>query len=104
MTTRHTCGGPVWGRKTPGCPRCDELLGGATPAPRFPSRYGSEPIPPRSDEQATLYRVDLGQPMLDFPHPFLAGPTGEPAVYTLGEATRVARLFGGRVAPVKVVP
>lgn len=30
-TTRHTCGGPVFGRKTPGCPRCDELLAGAEP-------------------------------------------------------------------------
>jgi len=28
-TTRHTCGGPAFGRKTPGCPRCDELLAGA---------------------------------------------------------------------------
>jgi hypothetical protein len=28
-TTKHTCGGPVFGRKTPGCPRCDELLAGA---------------------------------------------------------------------------
>jgi len=31
MTTKHTCGGPVFGRKTPGCPRCDELLAGAKP-------------------------------------------------------------------------
>jgi len=30
-TTKHTCGGPAFGRKTPGCPRCDELLGGAEP-------------------------------------------------------------------------
>lgn len=30
-TTQHTCGGPVFGRKTPGCPRCDELLAGAEP-------------------------------------------------------------------------
>lgn len=30
-TTRHTCGGPSFGRKTPGCPRCDELLAGAAP-------------------------------------------------------------------------
>lgn len=30
-TTRHTCGGPSFGRKTPGCPRCDELLNGAAP-------------------------------------------------------------------------
>lgn len=30
-TTKHTCGGPVFGRKTPGCPRCDELLAGAPP-------------------------------------------------------------------------
>lgn len=31
MTKRHTCGGPVFGRKTAGCPRCDELLAGADP-------------------------------------------------------------------------
>lgn len=30
-TTQHTCGGPVFGHKTPGCPRCDELLAGAKP-------------------------------------------------------------------------
>lgn len=30
-TTKHTCGGPAFGRKTPGCPRCDELLAGAKP-------------------------------------------------------------------------
>lgn len=31
MTTKHTCNGPVFGRKTPSCPRCDELLNGAAP-------------------------------------------------------------------------
>jgi len=30
-TTKHTCGGPVFGRKTAGCPRCDELIAGAQP-------------------------------------------------------------------------
>lgn len=30
-TTKHTCGGPVFGKKTPGCPRCDELIDGAAP-------------------------------------------------------------------------
>ena len=30
-TTKHTCGGVTFGRKTKGCPRCDELLAGATP-------------------------------------------------------------------------
>lgn len=30
-TTKHTCGGPSFGRLTPGCPRCDELAGGAAP-------------------------------------------------------------------------
>ena len=29
--TKHTCGGPKFGRKTAGCPRCDELLAGAEP-------------------------------------------------------------------------
>lgn len=28
---KHTCGGPVFGKKTPGCPRCDQLLAGAEP-------------------------------------------------------------------------
>lgn len=27
--TQHTCGGPVFGRLTPGCPRCRELRAGA---------------------------------------------------------------------------
>ena len=30
-TTKHTCGGPHFGRRTPGCPRCDELAAGAAP-------------------------------------------------------------------------
>ena len=28
---KHNCGGVVFGQKTPGCPRCDELLAGAEP-------------------------------------------------------------------------
>ena len=31
MATKHTCGGPVFGRLTRGCPRCDELLAWAEP-------------------------------------------------------------------------
>jgi len=31
VNRKHTCGGPVWGRKTPGCPRCDDLIAGAEP-------------------------------------------------------------------------
>lgn len=31
MTTKHTCGGPVFGRLTPDCPRCDELSAGVAP-------------------------------------------------------------------------
>ncbi len=38
MATKHTCGGPVFGRKTAGCPRCDELLAGAAPVVWAPSR------------------------------------------------------------------
>jgi hypothetical protein len=30
-TTKHTCGGPAFGRLTAGCPRCDELAAGAAP-------------------------------------------------------------------------
>jgi hypothetical protein len=29
--TRHTCGGPAFGRLTAGCLRCDELATGAQP-------------------------------------------------------------------------
>jgi len=29
--TKHTCGGPSFGRLTEGCPRCDELKSGAAP-------------------------------------------------------------------------
>jgi len=34
-TIKHTCEGPVFGRKTAGCPRCDELLAGAEPVGWF---------------------------------------------------------------------
>jgi len=40
-TTKHTCNdgrGPVFGRRTAGCPRCDELAAGATPVHWAPSR------------------------------------------------------------------
>lgn len=30
-TTKHTCGGPVFGKLTAGCPRCDEMIAGAPP-------------------------------------------------------------------------
>ena len=30
-TTKHTCGGPVFGRTIAGCPRCDQLIAGAAP-------------------------------------------------------------------------
>lgn len=29
--TQHNCGGPIFGRLTIGCPRCDELRAGADP-------------------------------------------------------------------------
>lgn len=41
MTTKHTCGGPVFGKRTAGCPRCDELAAGAAPV-RWASRYGQD--------------------------------------------------------------
>jgi len=41
-TTKHTCGGPAFGRKTPGCPRCDELLNGAAPVVQPWRRRGSD--------------------------------------------------------------
>lgn len=37
-TTKHTCGGPVFGKKTAGCPRCEELKAGAAPVRWGPSR------------------------------------------------------------------
>jgi hypothetical protein len=36
--TEHTCGGPKFGRKTPGCPRCDELLAGSPARDRTATR------------------------------------------------------------------
>jgi|TARA_Y100000310_G_scaffold252156_1_gene258838 hypothetical protein len=39
--TVHTCGGPIWGRLTDGCPRCDDLKAGAKPKRGWGySRYG----------------------------------------------------------------
>lgn len=46
-TTKHTCNdgsGPAFGRKTPGCPRCDELLAGAAPVKWAPSRAEQDRI------------------------------------------------------------
>lgn len=37
--TKHNCGGPVFGKITIGCPRCDELLAGAKPV-----RWACEPV------------------------------------------------------------
>lgn len=48
MATKHTCNEgrpPVFGRKTAGCPRCDELLAGA------------KPVVWRSNDQARLSEV-----------------------------------------------
>lgn len=47
-TTKHTCGGPAWGRKTPGCPRCDELLAGA---PAVAQPWRGRPTRAREDAQ-----------------------------------------------------
>ena len=41
MTTKHTCRdgrGPVFGYRTAGCPRCDELSAGAKPVQWGPGR------------------------------------------------------------------
>lgn len=48
MATKHTCNNgknPVFGRKTPGCARCDELIAGA------PSVKWSSAI--RADQEAS---------------------------------------------------
>lgn len=45
MTTKHTCNGgtgPVFGRKTAGCPRCEELKSGAAPIQWAPSRQAQD--------------------------------------------------------------
>lgn len=41
--TKHTCGGPHFGRRTAGCPRCEELAAGAAP-----TRWGRQYDAPRS--------------------------------------------------------
>lgn len=43
-TTKHSCGGVVFGKKTKGCPRCDELLAGAAP-----TKWGSTLAKERED-------------------------------------------------------
>jgi hypothetical protein len=57
-TTKHTCGGPKFGRKTSGCPRCDELLAGAEPV----SWGGRTAAQKRRDEaqQAAARRAHFG--------------------------------------------
>ena len=53
-TTKHTCGGPVFGHKTPGCPRCDELLAGAAPVQwKRPTAYEVRTTAQRHDCQAS---------------------------------------------------
>lgn len=42
MTTKHTCAGPVFGRLTAGCARCDELAKGAAPVQWSQARRLSE--------------------------------------------------------------
>jgi len=51
MTTQHTCDGPVFGRKTPGCPRCDELLAGDEPV-RWRNRRAEADAQRRADIRA----------------------------------------------------
>lgn len=55
-TTKHTCptnwnGAPFFGRKTPGCPRCDELLAGAKPV-EFTAWKRSKELMARMDKDA----------------------------------------------------
>jgi hypothetical protein len=54
QTTKHTCGGPHFGRLTPGCPRCDELSRGAKPV-RWSNKDGLA-RPKRTDNRETLNR------------------------------------------------
>lgn len=43
--TKHTCGGPSFGRLTVGCPRCDELAAGAAPREWNRSQYDGRMTP-----------------------------------------------------------
>ena len=50
----HTCGGPVFGRLTGGCPRCDELRAGAAPRQGWgrSSRYDGHSTEPHSCQES----------------------------------------------------
>jgi hypothetical protein len=50
-STKHTCGGPHFGKRTPGCARCDELANGAA-ARQQPARGRSQQI--ENDRRATI--------------------------------------------------
>lgn len=74
MTTKHTCNdgnGPAFGRKTVGCPRCDELLAGAKPVQWASSRQQ------RDRQQAAEVRAHFTS------HKHLSGGCGP--VCTFGE-------------------
>lgn len=69
LKSKHTCNGgkgPKWGRKTPGCPRCDELLEDAV-LPPHTCNDGKGPIFGSVTQGCT--RCDLlrkGGPMVVF--------------------------------------
>ena len=48
---KHTCGGPVFGKMTDGCPRCEELKAGA-PAIQQPWRAKYTPEAKRRERDA----------------------------------------------------
>ncbi|MFE2693651.1 hypothetical protein [Streptomyces mirabilis] len=60
-TTRHTCGGPVFGRLTDGCPRCDELSAGAEPV-QFSDRTDDRPKTTQHTHQVVFGRRVTGCP------------------------------------------
>lgn len=58
-TTKHTCNegnGPHFGRKTAGCPRCDELIAGAKPVQWAPGRAQ------RDAQQSAAIRAHFDSP------------------------------------------
>ncbi len=59
--TQHTCGGPKFGRLTEGCPRCDELRGGAEPV-RFGTRDKDRPKTTPHTHQVVYGRRVAGCP------------------------------------------
>ena len=77
--TRHTCGGPSFGRLAAGCPRCDELAAGA-PARQWAGmgrrQRCAAPQDSRRADRARRGRVHVALPVLPGPRPLTARRPG----------------------------